>query len=126
MQSSTLSQKIKFLKSKGLTDVEIELAIERAQIFTKPSDGSMAGHTEINMQTTRYQLQAPSKFERFKSLFTGTAFIGSLVYAAYLFYKVSIYFSYLFVAKEIRNNRDFLISEIPRATFIWKEEEKVH
>lgn len=91
VQNSTLLQKRNFLKTKGLTDVEIQLAFEKVGVFIKMSENK---ETTINMRDAsfsgrNYNHQS-TRFEKIKDIISSTALIGAITYAIYMFYKVFI------------------------------------
>jgi peroxin-14 len=97
VQKSSLLQKRNFLVSKGLNDDEIQLAFEKAGIFTKVSDlDKNESETRIQITSTASSsgLQKVSFFERFKSLAGSFALVSGIVYGVYLFYKVRDHFSF--------------------------------
>lgn len=85
-------QKRNFLKTKGLTDQEIQLAFEKVGIFVKMSEND---ETRINMRSIsnpgRNYTHQLTRFEKIKDILSSTALIGAITYAIYMFYKV-IYF----------------------------------
>ena len=88
---STLLQKRNFLKTKGLTDEEIQLAFEKVGVFVKMSEND---ETRINMRGIsnpgrNYNHQL-TRFEKIKDILSSTALIGAITYAIYMFYKVFI------------------------------------
>lgn len=87
IQSSTTNQKIKFLRKKGLTEDEIHLACEKVQIFSQPTAmTSQIEHSVLNMGGLTYK--AVSRIDKLKDFLLNSAFLGSICYAIYLFYKV--------------------------------------
>lgn len=110
----TLSQKQKFLRNKGLTEKEIEIATIRAGklyfscdcmngnfksvvlgIFDSHApDKKFNTHTIINMDSRRRSLIVqPSyipTFYKLRNMFTSLAFLSSLVYAFHFVYKTII------------------------------------
>ncbi|XP_063698151.1 peroxisomal membrane protein PEX14 [Culicoides brevitarsis] len=91
----TLSQKQKFLRNKGLTDKEIEVASVRAGIFLPNNNNNSnnnnetqqsSSHTIINMDRHSLIVQPPnavSTFTKIKSLFGSLALVSSLMYGVY-------------------------------------------
>lgn len=92
---SAINQKQSFLRSKGLTEEEIQLACERAGVFTK--DPNIQSQTVISMGVNpavypkaNYVIQSrQSWFGRVKEVLSSVALISGLMYGVYLFYKVS-------------------------------------
>lgn len=98
-----MQQKQKFLRSKGLTEDEIQIACERAGIFTtdpnstvinmgistKPNVSGMA--TQYSMsQTSAAVVAHRSTLQYIKDVLSSTALLAGITYAIYLFYKVRI------------------------------------
>lgn len=86
-------QKRNFLKTKGLTDEEIQIAFEKVGIFVKMSEND---ETRINMRSAinpgrNYNHQL-TRFEKIKDILSSTALIGAITYAIYMFYKVYIFY----------------------------------
>jgi len=80
---STLIQKRNFLASKGLTEEEIQEALERVGIFDKMSDNK--DETRINIaQPYKHQM---TTFEKIKDIISSAALISGLAYGIYMFYK---------------------------------------
>lgn len=89
---SGINQKQGFLRSKGLTEDEIQLACERAGVFTKdPMAATGPRQTVISMgvdTTGGYSLQTPQTwFRRIKEVLHSMALISGLMYGVYIFYK---------------------------------------
>lgn len=90
---SAINQKQSFLRSKGLSEEEIQLACERAGVFTK--DPNIQSQTVISMGVSpaahpnaNYVIQPrQSWFGRVKEILNSVALISGLMYAVYLFYK---------------------------------------
>lgn len=89
---SPLQQKQKFLRSKGLTEEEIQIACERAGVFSTDPNS-----TVINMGITtsagsgqgyRIADQRPTTLMKIKDALSSIALVSGLAYAVYLFYKV--------------------------------------
>ncbi|CAD7078576.1 unnamed protein product [Hermetia illucens] len=88
---SPLQQKQKFLRSKGLTEEEIQIACERAGVFSTDPNS-----TVINMGITtsagsgqgyRIADQRPTTLMKIKDALSSIALVSGLAYAVYLFYK---------------------------------------
>lgn len=91
VRHSALSQKQKFLRSKGLTENEIQLACERAGVFTvDPNANSNGDQTiiSIGQHQKNYVVQSQTTFGRIKEILSSVALISGIAYAVYLFYKV--------------------------------------
>ncbi|XP_058834091.1 peroxisomal membrane protein PEX14 isoform X1 [Topomyia yanbarensis] len=91
---SAINQKQAFLRSKGFTEDEIQLACERAGVFT--NDPNVQNHkTVINMGVgsngytkAQYAIQPHQTwFGKIKEVLSSVALIGGLMYGVYLFYK---------------------------------------
>lgn len=93
---SAINQKQSFLRSKGLTEEEIQLACERAGVFTK--DPNIQSQTVISMGVSpaavphpkagNYVIQSQqSWFGRVREILNSVALVSGLMYAVYLFYK---------------------------------------
>ncbi|XP_053687739.1 peroxisomal membrane protein PEX14 isoform X2 [Sabethes cyaneus] len=90
---SAINQKQAFLRSKGLNEEEIQLACERAGVFTK--DPTVTNHqTVISMGVesssafSKYAVQPQQGwFGRVKEMLSSVALISGLMYGVYLFYK---------------------------------------
>lgn len=94
---SAITQKQSFLRSKGLTEEEIQLACERAGVFTK--DPNIQSQTVISMgvgtsgvpagySKTNYVIQSrQSWLGRVKDMLSSVALVSGLMYGVYLFYK---------------------------------------
>ncbi|BFF97352.1 peroxisomal membrane protein PEX14 [Drosophila madeirensis] len=85
VRHTTLIQKQQFLRSKGLTAHEIQLACERAGVFTQDPNNP---NTVINIgsQVQALQLQ-PTVFGRIREIVHSTALFSGVIYAVYLFWK---------------------------------------
>ncbi|XP_053953766.1 peroxisomal membrane protein PEX14 [Anastrepha ludens] len=90
VRHTTLMQKRQFLHSKGLTHEEIELACQRAGIFT--SDAKMlpqvinmgissSAHPQLSLQPRQ------TAYGRIKEVLHNLALLGGVAYAIYLFWK---------------------------------------
>uniref|UniRef100_A0A2M3ZJA6 Peroxisomal membrane protein PEX14 n=1 Tax=Anopheles braziliensis TaxID=58242 RepID=A0A2M3ZJA6_9DIPT len=94
---SAINKKQAFLRSKGLTEDEIQIACERAGVFT--GDPKLPSHTVISMgvesgganyaKSGAYQLQQRSSnfLTRMKDMLSSVALLSGLMYGAYWFYK---------------------------------------
>jgi len=87
VQRNPLSQKQKFLRSKGLTEEEIQIACERAGVFSHDPNSTVIS-MGISTPTTQYVVQQPmSTLQRIREILNSTALIAGFTYAIYLFYK---------------------------------------
>lgn len=90
---SAVGQKQAFLRSKGLTEDEIQLACERAGVFSR--DPTQQSHqTVISMdvgtsgaKAASYSVQPQTWFGRVKEVLNSVAVISGLMYGVYMFYK---------------------------------------
>ncbi|ETN61213.1 hypothetical protein AND_007146 [Anopheles darlingi] len=95
---SAINKKQAFLRSKGLTEDEIQIACERAGVFT--ADPKLPSHTVISMGVesggasyaksgASYQLQQRSSnfLTRMKDILSSVAMLSGLMYGAYWLYK---------------------------------------
>lgn len=88
VQRNPLSQKQKFLRSKGLTEDEIQIACERAGVFSHDPNSTVI-NMGISTPTTQYVVQQPmTTLQRIREILSSTALIAGFTYAIYLFYKV--------------------------------------
>lgn len=90
---SAVGQKQSFLRSKGLTEDEIQLACERAGVFSRDPT-THQNQTVISMGVgasgvpkTSYVVQPQSWFGRAKEVLNSVAVISGLMYGVYMFYK---------------------------------------
>lgn len=92
---SAITKKQAFLRSKGLSEDEIQIACERAGVFTT----SPTQQTVISMGVESsgggnyakpgYQIQPRQNFlTRMKDMLSSVALLSGLMYGVYLFYKV--------------------------------------
>lgn len=102
IQQSPLTHKQKFLKSKGLTDEEISIAIERSLI---PSQDN---HTLVTIPPQQILLPQPTFWSRFRDIGNSIALIAGALYALYLFYKKYIY-SFFFGKKKKKTLEDSIL-----------------
>ncbi|KAJ6643829.1 Peroxisomal membrane protein PEX14 [Pseudolycoriella hygida] len=87
VQRTPLSQKQKFLRSKGLTEDEIQIACERAGVFSHDPNSTVI-NMGISTPTTQYVVQQPlTTLQRIREILSSTALIAGFTYAIYLFYK---------------------------------------
>ncbi|XP_050075225.1 peroxisomal membrane protein PEX14 [Anopheles maculipalpis] len=95
---SAITKKQAFLRSKGLSEDEIQIACERAGVFTT-NPSTIPAQTVISMgvessgggsYTSKpgYQIQPrPNFLTRMKDMLSSAALLSGLMYAVYLFYK---------------------------------------
>ncbi|EDV52560.1 peroxisomal membrane protein PEX14 [Drosophila erecta] len=89
VRHTTLIQKQQFLRSKGLTAHEIQLACERAGVFTQdPNNLSSSPNTVISIGSQLQALQPqPTIFSRIREITHSAALFSGVIYAVYLFWK---------------------------------------
>ncbi|PSN47008.1 hypothetical protein C0J52_15331 [Blattella germanica] len=92
VQKSSLAHRQAFLKRKGLTDEEVQIACERAGAFQSP-------HNEGQLQTMlqspavpvssypQYVVPPPTLWTRTRQILNTVAIIGGISYGLYLLYK---------------------------------------
>lgn len=95
---SAINKKQAFLRSKGLTEDEIQLACERAGVFTA-DPAALPTQTVISMGVessgvgssfpkSSYQVQPRQNFlTRMKDMLSSVAMLSGLMYGVYMFYK---------------------------------------
>lgn len=101
VRHTTLLQKQQFLRSKGLTSTEIQMACERAGVFTQDPNGQP---TVINMGINATQTHAQLALQptrqttlgRIKEVLHSMALLGGVAYAIYMFWKVGYTSLFLF------------------------------
>lgn len=85
-------QKQQFLRSKGLTEKEIQIACERAGVFSQDPNAPTVINMGINATQTHAQLAlqpAPqTALGRIKEILHSMALLGGVAYAIYAFWKV--------------------------------------
>lgn len=89
VRHTTLMQKRQFLQSKGLTNDEIELACQRAGIFTDdPNMPTLINISSSGAEQPQLVLQPrQSAYGRIKEVLHNLALISGVAYAIYLFWK---------------------------------------
>lgn len=105
-------QKQQFLRSKGLTEREIQLACERSGVFSQDPNAPTVINMGINATQTHAQLALqprPTAFGRIKEVLHSIALIGGVAYAIYTFWKVLTTTEYIHVVRILLN---FFLSEI--------------
>lgn len=123
---SSLMQKEKFLRSKGLSDEEIQLAFQQAGIFTKDPNSTIInmeiGHRpspppiqSSNQSTTLspFYRSPDTALQKFYNIISSTAMVTGIVYAIYYVYKKFIE-PFLFGRKKDKKSTDDLISELDK------------
>ncbi|KAH8306981.1 hypothetical protein KR044_001936 [Drosophila immigrans] len=84
VRHTTLIQKQQFLRSKGLTAHEIQLACERAGVFSNDPNNP---NTVINIGSQLAVLPQQTALGRLRELLHTTALFSGLVYGIYLFWR---------------------------------------
>lgn len=91
---SAVGQKQAFLRSKGLTEDEIQVACERAGVFSRDPTQQQSHQTVISMdvgtsgtKAASYSVQPQTWFGRVKEVLNSVAVISGLMYGVYMFYK---------------------------------------
>lgn len=92
VKSSSLQHKQRFLRNKGLTEAEIQLACERAGLFSgEQQNVETKLQTVINMDRRRsysvWKSGNLSTFAKVKEALSSVALFSGVAYAIYLFYK---------------------------------------
>lgn len=106
MRHTTLVQKQQFLRSKGLTAHEIQLACERAGVFTQDPNNP---NTVINIGSQLAVQPQQTAFGRLRELLHTTALFSGVVYAIYLFWRVSnILYIILYIMSNIKCLQKFI------------------
>lgn len=99
VKRNPLSQKQQFLRSKGLTEDEIQIACERAGVFTTDPNSTVINMgisaPKASAMAAKYSLNHPismgpvqTTFQKIKDVLSSTALFAGIAYAIYLFYKV--------------------------------------
>lgn len=118
-------QKEKFLRSKGLSDEEIQLAFQQAGIFTKDPNSTI-----INMEIGHHHRAPPpiqsspttlsplyrsseTALQKFYNVISSTAMVTGIVYAIYYVYKNFIA-PFLFGRKKDKKSTEDLINELDK------------
>ncbi|XP_055320716.1 peroxisomal membrane protein PEX14 isoform X2 [Sitodiplosis mosellana] len=119
---NSLVQKEKFLRSKGLSDEEIQLAFQQAGIFTKDPNNTIInmeiGHRPppavqpLTQATLSPLYRSPdTALQKFYNIISSTAMVTGIVYAIYYVYKKFIE-PFLFGRKKDRKSTNDLIEEL--------------
>ncbi|KAI9588099.1 peroxisomal membrane protein PEX14 [Glossina fuscipes] len=113
--NATLLQKQKFLRSKGLTNTEIQMAYERAGIFSQDPDSTPPTVINMDINTTRAQLalqpQQTTMLDRIKELLHSMALLGGVAYAFYTLWKKFLE-PFLFGKSKKKRTADETLSDI--------------
>uniref|UniRef100_A0A1B0GCN6 Peroxisomal membrane protein PEX14 n=2 Tax=Glossina morsitans morsitans TaxID=37546 RepID=A0A1B0GCN6_GLOMM len=113
--NATLLQKQQFLRSKGLTNTEIQMAYERAGIFSQDPDSKAPTVINMDINTTRAQLalqpQQTTMLDRLKELLHSMALLGGVAYAFYTLWKKFLE-PFLFGKSKKKRTADETLSDI--------------
>uniref|UniRef100_A0A1A9WDI3 Peroxisomal membrane protein PEX14 n=1 Tax=Glossina brevipalpis TaxID=37001 RepID=A0A1A9WDI3_9MUSC len=113
--NATLLQKQQFLKSKGLTNTEIQLAYERAGIFSHDPNSTTPTFINMDINTTRAQLalqpQQTTMLGRLKELLHSMALLSGVVYAFYTLWRKFLE-PFLFGKSKQKKTADETLSDI--------------
>nr|CAD7401528.1 unnamed protein product [Timema poppensis] len=102
-----------FLKSKGLTDDEVQLAFQRANVLIQEDQRIQMSHppppTALAVQSyPNYMFPQPTRWTKFRDMGNMAALLASLAYGLYLFYKKYIQ-PYLFVRKKHKTAEELML-----------------
>lgn len=89
------------MRSKGLTESEIQIACERAGVFTiDPNNPGDSTIISIGQHNKNYNSVVPkTTFEKIKDILSSIALVSGIAYAVYLFYKVFKRYAKLYITK---------------------------
>ncbi|XP_037827396.1 peroxisomal membrane protein PEX14-like [Lucilia sericata] len=111
VRHTTLSQKQQFLRSKGLTSTEIQIACERAGVFSQDPNAPTVINMGINATQTHAQLALqqpkPTALQRLKEVLHSMALLGGVAYAIFMFWKKFLQ-TFLFGGKKKKSVDDAL------------------
>lgn len=117
---SSILQKEKFLRSKGLTDEEIKLAFQQTGTFTKDPNAAIInmeiGHRPSPAPNTSPSLfyRAPeSAMQKLYNIISSTAMVTGIVYAIYYVYKRFIE-PFLFDGKKDKKSTADLLNDLDK------------
>nr|CAD7459374.1 unnamed protein product [Timema tahoe] len=104
-----------FLKSKGLTDDEVQIAFQRANVLIQEDQRIKMTHppphTTLAVQShPNYMFPQPTRWSKFREMGNTAALLAGLAYGLYMFYKKYIQ-PYLFVRKK-RKTAEELVLEL--------------
>lgn len=112
-------QKEKFLRTKGLSDEEIQLAFQQAGIFTKDPNSTIInmeiGHRPPPIQPAlaSFYRQPETQLQKFYNVISSTAMVTGIVYAIYFVYKKFIE-PFLFGRQKDKKTTENLINELDK------------
>lgn len=122
MARSSIVQKEKFLRSKGLSDEEIQLAFQQAGVFTKDPNSAIInmeiGHRapppSLQTQTMSPFYRSPeTALQKIYNIVSSTAMVTGVIYAIYYVYKQFIE-PFLFGRKKDKKDTSEMISELDK------------
>jgi len=88
VQRSTLNQKQRFLRDKGLTETEIQMACERAGVFTGLKPPSPPPNPQIHTETAVWKQPKPlTTLNWIKEILSPVVVFSGFAYLVYKFYK---------------------------------------
>lgn len=116
---SSIVQKEKFLRSKGLTDEEIKLAFQQTGVFTKDPNGAAIINMEIghrpspapNTSLSPLYRASESAMQKLYNIISSTAMVTGTVYAIYYVYKRFIE-PFLFGGKKDKKSTADLLNDL--------------
>lgn len=116
---NSIVQKEKFLRSKGLSDEEIQLAFQQAGIFTKDPNSTIInmeiGHRNPVQPTAStlspFYRSPDTALQKIYNVISSTAMVTGIIYAVYYVYKKFIE-PFLFGRKKDKKSTADLISEL--------------
>ncbi|KDR22342.1 peroxisomal membrane protein PEX14 isoform X2 [Zootermopsis nevadensis] len=115
VQKSSLTHQQAFLKKKGLTDEEVQIACERAGCVGRQSSNlqTVLQHTPVPVTSLPppYVLHHQSVWSKFRDTLNTIAVIGGIAYGIYWFYKKFVE-PFLFGVKEKKKSIEDSISEM--------------
>ncbi|KNC32516.1 hypothetical protein FF38_07284 [Lucilia cuprina] len=116
VRHTTLLQKQQFLRSKGLTSTEIQMACERAGVFSQDPNAPKVINMGINATQTHAQLALqqpkPTSLQRLKEVLHSMALLGGVAYAIFMFWKKFLQ-TFLFGGKK-KKSVDEALNEIDK------------
>ncbi|KAJ9577803.1 hypothetical protein L9F63_005622, partial [Diploptera punctata] len=89
VQKSSLAHRQAFLRKKGLTEEEVQIASERAGAFQNDGQLQTMLQNQVAPSANKppYLLQPPTFWSRTRDILNTVAIIGGITYGLYLFYK---------------------------------------
>lgn len=97
-------QKEKFLRSKGLTDAEVQMAFQQAGIFAKDPNNTII-NMDIRHQTPSliplHRSETETVLQKIYHVISSTAIVAGVIYSIYHVYKVSTLYAPLTTMAEL-------------------------